>query len=403
MATNVPKITFYSAGVSLPSESDILSGALSDIDDAFGGGVNKALTTPQGQLATSLSAIIADKNEQIAMISNQVNPDYAEGIFQDAIGRIYFLDRKPALSTTVTCQCIGVAGTVIPAGARAQDIGGNIYLCTSGGTIPALGSVDLQFHAQETGPIPCPSGNVTTIYQTIPGWDSITNAAAGVPGTDVESRADFETRRRNSVALNAHGSASSIYANVFNVYGVTDCYVTENSTGTEVNYGATEYSLASHSVYVSVVGGDDEDVAKAIWDKKDMGCNMNGNTTVTVFDKSYTAPYPEYEITFERPSALPILFAVSIADRGNLPSDIVDQVRAAIVSAFSGGDGGERARIGGTIYASRFYAPVASISPQLVAIISILIGTSTATETYVEAGIDEVPTVQESDISVVLV
>jgi hypothetical protein len=70
MATNVPAIQFTDTGVVLPQESEILAGAFNDIDNAFGGGINKALTTPQGQLATSLSAIIADKNEQIALLAN---------------------------------------------------------------------------------------------------------------------------------------------------------------------------------------------------------------------------------------------------------------------------------------------------------------------------------------------
>lgn len=400
--SNVPIIQFKSTGLVLPAESEILSGAFTDIDEALGGGSNQSLKTPQGQLAASLAKIIADKNEQIALITNQMNPDYSSGIFQDGIGRIYFLERKPATHTSVTCQCVGAVGTVIPAGTMAQDTSGNYYNTTASATIPSGGTVDVLFQAVESGPIACPPGAVTTIYQTISGWDSVTNSAAGIPGVNVESRAEFEARRRASVFINAHGTVQSIYSNVFNVPDVTDCYVTENYTGSAVLVGASSFSVVAHSVYVAVSGGTNDDVAKAIWEKKDIGCNMNGNTTVTVYDTTYDEPYPATTITFQRPSSLSIKFAVSLVNRTTLPSNIVSLVRAAIVSAFSGGDEGERAKIGGTIYASRFYSPVSAVHSS-VSIVSILVGTSTANSNSVIAGIDQAPTVQESDITVTLV
>lgn len=401
MATNVPSLEFIETGVSAPAETDILNGVLADIDAAFGGGVNPSLTTPQGQLATSIAAIIGDKNDQIEHIANQVNPDYADGAFQDAIGRIYFLERKAATHTSVTCQCLGEEGVYIQPGARAQDTSGNLYFCQEGGYIGSSGTVDLVFTSQESGPIACPAGTLTIIYQTIPGWDSITNADAGAPGTDVESRAEFEARRQASVAMNAHGSAAAIFGAVFNVADVSDCYVTENVTSSTITAGATSYSLAAHSVYVAVVGGDDDEVAQAIWTKKDMGCNMNGDTTVTVYDDTYTDPKPSYSIKFNRPSALPIKFAISIVNKSTLPSNISTLIKDAIISAFSGDDGGERARIAGTIYASRFYAPIALAHPA-VSILSVQVGTSTANLTSVTAGIDQYPTIDPANITVTL-
>jgi len=79
MSTSVPTITFADTGITLPAGSDILAGRMADINDAFGGGVNQSLTTPQGQIAQSDSAIIEDKNANIAEIVNQVNPDYSSG------------------------------------------------------------------------------------------------------------------------------------------------------------------------------------------------------------------------------------------------------------------------------------------------------------------------------------
>lgn len=401
--SNVPSLSIDSTGITLPQESAILAGVQADINSAFGGGVNPGLSTPQGQLASSLTAIIGDKNNEFAELVAQVDPDTSSGRFQDGIARIYFLDRIAASGTAVVAQCTGAVGTVIPAGTLAQDTSGYLYASTADVTIDATGTVDVQFQNQTTGPIGCASGALSIIYKAVIGWDRITNADAGTLGTNVESRADFEYRRAQSVAINGSGSLPSIYANVLAVDNVLDAYVTDNTSSSTVTKGATSYSLVPHSIYVAAVGGVAADIAKAIWLRKSDGADYNGNTSVVVYDTSgYEVPYPQYTVKFEIPDALPILFAVEISADANLPADIVTLVKNAIISAFGGGDGGARARIGSRILASRYYAPIQAVSTY-VEIISVLIGTSTATLNSVTAGIDQRPTIDASNISVTLV
>lgn len=401
--SSVPKIQFTPAGLIIPAETDILAGVQADMNAAFGGGLNPGLETPQGQLASSQAAVIGDKNNEVALIVNQVDPQYSADRFQDAIGRIYFLTRKPATRTAVTATLGGIAGTVIPAGTFAQDTDGNTYALSGDATVGIAGTVDADFQNVQTGPIPCAAGTLTSVYQAIPGWDTITNAADGTMGSNVESRADFEYRRRNSVALNGKGTPQAIYAAVFDLLDVLDVYVKDNPSGNTVNTGPTNYPILPHSVYVAVVGGTDADVAAAIWRKKDAGCDYNGNTTVTVTDDAgYSYPQPTYTVKFERPAALPVLFAVSLVDDPSLPSDIVQRVKAAIIARFNGADGTTRERIGSLILASRYYGAVVATASN-VSLISVLIGTVTATLSQVAVGIDQKPTLSESDIAVTLV
>jgi len=403
MATNVPKLQFTIDGLVLPTESEILTAALADVDAAFGGGMNPSLETPQGQLASSQTAIIGDHNDKFAYFVNQVDPDFAEGTMQDAIGRIYFLDRNPAVATVVSCDCVGTVGTVIPVGAKAQDTSGNLYICLDGGTIPVGGTIALDFTCAETGAIACPSGTLTKIYSSVAGWDTINNPADGTIGRDVESRIDFEFRRRNSVAINSRGSLASIYAAVMAVDGVLDAYCCENYTSAAVDVGSTDYTMVANSIYIAVVGGSNSDIASAILRKKDLGCNMNGNTTVTVSDsENYSYPYPEYIYKFHRPTAVPILFAVSIIDNPTLSANIDTIIKDTIIASFNGQNGTARERIAATIFASKYYAPVSLVSPA-ISLISILIGTSTATLNQVELGIDQYPTITASNITVTLV
>ena len=401
--SSVPKIQFTPAGLVIPAETDVLAGVQADINAAFGGGLNPALETPQGQLASSQAAVIGDKNNEFALFVNQVDPQYSADRFQDAIGRIYFLTRKPATPTTVQATVNGLAGTVIPGGTLAQDTSGNTYACSGNVTIDATGSVTAEFQNIETGPIPCAAGTLTQVYQAVPGWDAITNAADGTMGSDVESRADFEYRRRNSVALNGKGTPQAIYAEVFALADVLDVYVKDNPKGDTVLVGSTDYPMLPHSVYVAVVGGADVDIAEAIWRKKDTGCDYNGNTSVTVTDDSgYNYPQPTYVVKFERPAALPVKFAVTLVDDVTLPSNIVQLVKAAIIARFNGADGTTRERMGSLILASRYYGAVVGVASN-VSLISVLIGTVTPTLSQVAVGIDQKPTLSESDITVTLV
>jgi len=402
MTTSVPTITFGASGFVAPAESAILAGVLADYNTAFGGNLNTQLETPQGQLASSTAAIIADANDAFLTIANGIDPAYADGRFQDAIGRIYFLTRNPASSTVVIGTCTGLPGVVIPTGALAVDTGGNRYAASGPGTIGAGGSVDIQFVCTATGAIPCAVGALSTIYQAIPGWDSVTNATEGVLGSDVEGRAAFEARREQSVAANALGSLPSILGAILAVPGVLDAYVTENVTAGSISIGGV--SVAAHSLYASVAGGTDLDVATAIWSRKSVGCAYNGNTTVTVTDSrsGYAVPYPTYSVTFERPTSLPIKFGLTIRNSPAVPGDYLDQIQDAIIAAFAGDDGGPRARIGSEILALRFFQPVAALGAW-AQIISLQIGTSTPSSTYVDVPINQVPTISASDIVVALV
>lgn len=377
-STNVPFPTLGPLGFVAPAESAVLAGVQQDINTAFGGDLNFTTTTggvtnptPQGQIATSQSAIIAEGNSLFLEYVNLVDPAFSSGRMQDAIGRIYFLDRNPAQPTVAEAvQCSGLDGVNIPVGALLTAADGNNYISTAAGTI-TNGSVTLPFACMVTGPIACPP-QPFTIARTIPGWDSAVSSADGVLGNVVESPADFEFRRSNSVAQNAKGTLPSILGAVLSVPNVIDAFVTDNTSGAPQTVGGV--TLAANSLYVCVAGGLAQAVGQAIWTKKQPGGPYTGNTTVTVVDSNsgYTTP-PSYSVTFETATATETYFFVSIADSALVPSNAVDLIDTAITNAFTGADGGLRARIGSTVFASRYYAGIASLG-SWAQIVSIQIG-----------------------------
>lgn len=372
MATNVPGVTFGPLGFQAPTAPAVLAGVQADINAAFGANLSYSLNTPQGQLASSEAALVVNSNAIFVYYTNQVDPAYATGRMQDAIARIYGIERLPAEPTVLQLQCRGLQGVNIPLGASVVDGAGNVYLCTEAGAIPGSNVVTLPFAAQVPGPTAVPQ--TVSIYQAVPGWDSAA-VVSGVIGQNTETRSQFEARRLQSVAKNSVGLLNSVLGAVLDVPGVLDAYVTENDAASPQTIGGV--SLAANSLYVAVVGGDADAVAQAIWSKKAPGCAYNGNTTVTVVDDNpaYSPPLPSYAVSFEIPDALPILFNVVIADGPQVPADAATQIQNAIVAAFAGTDGGARARIGSTVYASRFVTPVCALGPW-VQLVSLQVGSS---------------------------
>ena len=392
MSSHVPPIRFTPQGLQIPTETEVLNGVLADFNDAFGGGLNLNLETPQGQLASSLAAVIADKNNVIAELVNQIHPEYAEGVMQDAIAQIYFLQRKPATDSAVVCEFVGLPGTQIPQGFIVQDAAGNQWALQQEIGIPIGGKVSGTLIA--AGQIEAPAHSVNVVYQALVGLDRVDNPHPAVPGRAEESRAEFAERRRRSVAINAHGTPQAVYANVFALDGVRDVYVIDNPKGQNVQAGATNYTLKPHSIYVAAVGGDDTAVAEAVLRYAGSGCDFNGNTEITVYDHSYNDPKPAYQVAFMRPNELPVYFRIKIERGAFIGADAA--IKQAVINAFKG-------RIGANLYAIGYVAPVVKAVPN-VHVLDVEIGLSTGSMgNSVSVGIDQTPVVRAENIEVVSV
>ena len=357
--------------------------------------------TPAGQLVDAEAAYLAQTNAEIMYVASMFNPRTSEGVWQDALGYIYFLTRKVAQPTLVTVTCSGLQGTEIPAGAQMRDDDGVRYELTATVTIPAGGSVDGVFQCLEAGPIESPAGTLTTIVTVIPGWDSGVNSAAGVIGRNRESQADFENRRYASVAKNSHGSVFSLQGALADLDGVVDCTVLENPTSSTVTKHGV--SIPSHSVAICIYGGDNDAIAEVIYNKKDAGCGTTGGTAVTYVATDYGNATYSYEIV--RPTPTDVHVAVEINRTDSTSATVEQDIKDAIIADFNGQDansGNIRVGLAQTLYASRFAVSViktAGVS-DLVGI-TVALGTGTPGASITIPG-DVEPTISASDITVTI-
>lgn len=85
-------------GVVVPDSSEIREDFAKGIVKAFRSDpdrpdVNVEPTSPMGQVVDLVAAEIEAKNAEIAYLANQLNPQTARGVFLDAIGGLYGIDR----------------------------------------------------------------------------------------------------------------------------------------------------------------------------------------------------------------------------------------------------------------------------------------------------------------------
>lgn len=353
-------------GLVAPSTAEIRQQVQTDWQTAFQQEglpqLNVDPETPAGQLIDSETAIIADKNAEILYLANMFNPRTAQGIWQAALGQIYFLTPKQAQASVAECTCTGLVGTLIPAGAIIQSSADQTqWASLSSVTIPSSGQISVQFACQTSGPVTAGAETLTKIVTVTPGWDSVSNPAGAVTGYDAETQQAFEARRYASVAANARGSVDAIYGALSQLDGVIDLAVLENTGAAPQTIQGVE--VPGHSIWVTIVGGADSDIAQTIYQKKDAGCGTGGNTQVSYTDTTVPGN-PSYTYNINRPDSLEVGFQVTIQKTDDTPENIAQLVQDAILAEFNGENSNLRVGTAQTVYASRFFCGVISAGVQ---------------------------------------
>jgi len=325
-----------------------------EVKSIFGDNFNVSPESPDGQI----NGVISESNANLWEIAeeayNAFNPSAATGVTLSNLVQLNGITRLPAFASLVQLSVTGTVGLTIPAGSLVSTSDTSDQFATDIDVILDGSGNGLVFaSAVNTGPTIALAGSITEIDTPITGWDTVTNGADAITGTNEETDVELRARRERSVARDAQAIIDAIYAGVANVPGVTQTTVLENDTNiTDVN------GLPPHSFHVIVLGGVDEDIGDVIWLKKPAGILSFGTTTVEISD-SQGIPH---DISFSRPTTIDIYVEVDITTFDDYPANGDDLIKQAIVDYANGElvEGRGFALSDDVIY-TRLYTPINSV------------------------------------------
>ncbi len=404
-----------SAGLKIPSTEEIREEVIKEWQQIFNNNLNTMPQSPQGQIIDSQTAHIATKNIEILKLSQQFNPLTAEGVWQDALGHIYFLKRKVAQSTRVVCFLLGLPGTYIPQNSKVST--SNDYLSSSsdkifylenGCTLDENGRGVATFISETTGPIEVKANEINKIISVLPGWDSVINNDEGIVGRNEESQQEFEGRRYLSVSKNAHGSAAAVYGALADLENVVDLAVIENRKNIVQEISGVRVN--PHSLFISILGGNDKEIAQTIYQKLSAGCDTSGSLQIQHVAEEFSNAVYTYFIT--RPT--PLSFEIQVKIRLTLltPATIEEDLQKKIFENFYGLDEtissvstheAEKVRMASTVYSSRFYNTI--INNGVEDLLSVKLRIKDTSEWFDEVFIpaDKIPALAKEDVIIQII
>lgn len=186
---------------------------------------------------------------------------------------------------------------------------------------PGIAQALVAVESIEYGPIVAEAYSLTVIDNPVTGLDAVLNTEDATPGRNVETDNEAKIRRVNSLQIVGAGTVPSIRAKLLTVQDVEEAIVFENTTlVTDIN------GIPAKAFRCYVLGGDDTEIAEAIFSVKPAGIQTDGTESVVITDSQGVSQ----TINFSRPDTVPIYANFELTVDGNFPVNGLAEVRALV-------------------------------------------------------------------------
>jgi len=246
-----------------------------------------------------------------------------------------------------------LVATLVDSEALIQEVNQG-YTCTFDvGTDWDISKVKKSVSAtcSETGPNSQAADTIQSIQSPVIGWNTVTNPSAAVEGTNIETDSELRTRYALAKFQDSVNTYEAIYAAILKIDGVEQVIIYENETDVTNGIG-----VPAHSFYPIVLGGNSIDIAQAIWDNKPAGILSYGSVTESVVDSQNVS----HDISFDRPTDLPIYVEINLTTDSNYPADGDAQINQAVYDYINS------LKIGEDVIFSRLYTPINTVAGHYV-------------------------------------
>lgn len=337
-------IQFDSNGITIQNLSEILDERENTLRPTIG---NDFVISGESAIA-NLQAVDADREvdiqELLLYVANQLDPDQAEGIWLDYICALNNISRYGATKSTIPLTITGTPGTTKNTGeiTIVDETTDEYYINTSAFVIGSGGTVDITAQATSYGAITALSTSTFSLKTPSAGISSVAYNVSGTAtvGRNAETDEELRARREDAISLTASSILSSIKASVSLVNGVTYINAYENDTM------LTADTLPAKSFEIVVEGGDGDEIANAIFQRKPAGIQAYGTTTKSITDEDGNT----YTIGFTRPTKVPIDLSITFVSDTVQTDEWKANLKSELLSAFN-----SLYSVGDSVYAYNLY------------------------------------------------
>lgn len=272
-------------GLQVVTQNELVEGLTTDFQDIYGEDINVDSNSPDGQVINIFAQIIEDLYELCSQIYTSFDPDQAIGNVLDQRCAINGVQRKAGTYTYVMIDVVADRSVTLPGldtnevedAYTISDSEGNQFVLANTTAINA-GSTSLRFRAANVGNVEVLPNTITVPVTIILGVTSVNNPSVAVEqGVNEETDAQLRERRKRSVSISNQGYTEGLVASLLNITDVTSADVYNNRTNVTDADG-----IPSHSIWVIVQGGTDEEIGLVMDNKVPGGVGMKGTQTVIV-------------------------------------------------------------------------------------------------------------------------
>jgi len=322
---------FDETGLYVDRFPEVFAALVEDIRALWGEQTKDTPDSTIGSLLTLIAEAIADQNELIEGVGQGFNPYGAAGVYLSQLVTINGIKRKTSVNSSVALQVTAdTTGTKIFKDDLVSDPDNpdDQYAIDTDHELTPSEVKLVSAKATAPGDKLAEPGTLTKIDTPRYGWVSVTNPDAAIPGRLREN--DTRLRRRREVAAAGAGSNNvpAIYTAIADIDGVEALVVVQNK-GTVTNPDG----VPPQHIWAVVLGGADDEIAKAIFTKTGGGIGMYGSVIIP-YDDPITGKI--YDINFDRPDDLETWIDVEIVKDDNYPADGDSQIKQNLVDYWAG-------------------------------------------------------------------
>jgi uncharacterized phage protein gp47/JayE len=251
----------------------------------YGDTINLNVNSPDSQMINLFAQAIGDTLDCITQVYNSFSPETAVGVVLDQRCAINGIARKGATFTrtnvTITVdRPVTLYGIDINPDApfKVKDLAANIYALEATVSFASAGIYVAQFISEIPGVIETIPNTIVVVETVTLGVISVNNPDNAIStGESQESDVALRLRRAQSVALPSQGYLPGLQGALAGIANVIDVRVYENDTSV-----FDSNDIPPHSIFCVVDGGDQDDIAEVIYNKRNAGCGMKGDIIVLV-------------------------------------------------------------------------------------------------------------------------